>query len=174
VASVDLDNSVERFDALIAYQRRIVEDLENGGKDVTSEKIILDSFQVSLSLCIHNQHRIYNDGVERSATLFTASTSPSGSAALFKMNFFVRRMNVLNVSGDLISSWKSVILKQIRKKQNNASAVTEQTLHHCRFLNFRPLTDEEKNEFTHSMAAKHDKVVAQLVVKKWPKSLSAA
>jgi len=46
----------------------LLKQLERGGNDVTSAKIILDSLRVSLSLCIHHRHRQHCDA-QRSAEL---------------------------------------------------------------------------------------------------------
>ena len=53
----ETESQIEEFSALVECQRRLVRQLERGGNDVTSAKIIFDSLCVSLSLYIHGRHR---------------------------------------------------------------------------------------------------------------------
>ena len=53
----EAERRVEELTALVEYQRCLIEQLERGGSDAVSARIIFDSLRVSLSLCIHERHR---------------------------------------------------------------------------------------------------------------------
>lgn len=49
---------IPRLNATIERQRILIEELEAEGQDVTSAKIVFDSFFVSLSLYVRIRHRL--------------------------------------------------------------------------------------------------------------------
>ena len=49
---------IPRLNATIERQRILIEELEAKGQDVTSAKIVFDSFFVSLSLYVRIRHRL--------------------------------------------------------------------------------------------------------------------
>ena len=53
-----VDPAVWQFSELIVRQRRLIEQIERDGNDATSAKNILDSLCLSLSLCMHDRHRV--------------------------------------------------------------------------------------------------------------------
>lgn len=57
--SSEAERQVEEFNALIERQRRHIKQLEQRGDDAISAKIIFDSLSVSLSLYMHERHRIH-------------------------------------------------------------------------------------------------------------------
>ena len=54
----EAERRVEKYSALIERQRVLIKRLEKCGADVTSAKIIFDSLSVSLSLSLHDRHRV--------------------------------------------------------------------------------------------------------------------
>jgi hypothetical protein len=54
----EAERRVPEVNALIDRQRRLIEDLELHGTDLTSAKIVLDSLLVSLSLYVQDRHRL--------------------------------------------------------------------------------------------------------------------
>ena len=54
----EAERRVEKYSARIERQRVLIKQLEKCGADVTSAKIIFDSLSVSLSLSLHDRHRV--------------------------------------------------------------------------------------------------------------------
>jgi hypothetical protein len=54
----EAERRVEKYSSLIERQRVLIKQLEKYGADVTSAKIIFDSLSVSLSLSLHDRHRV--------------------------------------------------------------------------------------------------------------------
>jgi hypothetical protein len=76
--SSEAERRVEEFSALIERQRHLIKQLEKCGDDVTSAKIIFDSLSVSLSLYMHERHRVHCH-VEKEQPKFSfAQTTASG------------------------------------------------------------------------------------------------
>ena len=55
---LEAERRVVESNALIEYQRRLIEELTYEGHDITSAQIVFDSLLVSLSLHVQDRHRL--------------------------------------------------------------------------------------------------------------------
>jgi hypothetical protein len=55
---LEAERRVVESNALIEYQRHLIDELAYDGHDITSAQIVLDSLLVSLSLQVQDRHRL--------------------------------------------------------------------------------------------------------------------
>ena len=160
---LDLGSQVEKFGVLIGLQRLLIEELEKNGADPTSEKIILESFQASLSLCAGNPHLMrYNIQIQKPLAGFAACASRLAKTEQLRIAPFARGLSVLRLNA---RKWKDLAKRNKFEEQNQPPAHTENIGQpsKARFeFNFSPLTDQEKIDFMKSIAAKTNNEVIAL------------
>jgi hypothetical protein len=189
--SPEAECRVEEFSALVECQRRLIKQLERGGNDVTSAKIIFDSLRVSLSLYIHDRHRVRCYVEPEQPELVLAAQAPatftsnyelvqpkiSGSAWDAKPVFGV--VHRVALRGGETPVPKNDLWKVIKERLAETAVVPDESVQEKtgdqpgRF-EFRPLTEEEKNEFMNSLDAKGKRIVAELMGKECSSESDAA
>jgi hypothetical protein len=179
----EAERGVEEFSALVECQRRFIEQLERGGNDVTSAKIILDSLRVSLSLYIHNWHRVrcYVEPEQPEMVLAaqTPATCTAGNCEPVQPKIFgsawepkpvfrvVPRVALRGGENPMPTKNDFLDIDGINEQQKKSG---DQPGH----FEFRPLTEEEKIEFMNSLDAKGKKILAELMGKESSSESAAA
>src|SRR5262245_52860081 len=103
----DLGPQVEKFGLLVGLQRLLIEQLEINGADPTSEEIILESFQASLSLCDGDQHLMRgNIQIQQPLAFFAACASRLAKTERLRMAPFARGLSVLRLNA---RRWKDLV-----------------------------------------------------------------
>ena len=187
----ETESQVEEFSALVECQRRLIRQLERGGNDATSAKIIFDSLCVSLSLYVHDRHRVrcYVEP-ERSEMVPATQTSPicvagDGEPEQAKASEFAcERRPVFYVvphvvprgetpmpTDDFLKVISQFDIGGITGQQHEApiapgDSIQKKTGVEPGEFGFRPLTEQEKNEFVNSLDDKAEKILTDLAGKK--------
>jgi hypothetical protein len=86
--SSETERRVEEYSALIERQHILIKQLEKSGADATSARIIFDSLSVSLSLSLHDRHRVrcYVEAGQPKRTLATHETAGSANSNGMRLN----------------------------------------------------------------------------------------
>jgi hypothetical protein len=195
----ETEGQVEEFSALVECQRRLIGNLERGGNDATSAKIIFDSLCVSLSLYIHDRHRVrcYVEP-ERSEMAPATQTRPicvagDGEPEQAKVSELAcERRPVFHVIPHLVTRGETPVPTDDFLKVIGQFDIGESTgqRHEARIapddriqkktrdergeFGFRPLTEQEKNEFVNSLDDKAKKILTDLAGKKNSSKSAAA
>ena len=186
----EIERRVAEFSAMVERQRYLVEQLEKDAGDATSAKIIFDSLRVSLSLYIGDRHRarcvvepeqseaapitlaacIAADREREDAKISEPALKPKPIFGIGPVVALRGRRNLMPVkSGFLkvISQDGSDEVEEHLEESPVASddSVQKKTVDQQDAFVFRPLTEEEKNEFMNSFSVKGKKLLAELMGK---------
>lgn len=187
----ETESQVEEFSALVECQRRFIRQLERGGNDATSAKIIFDSLCVSLSLYIYDRHRVRcSVEPERSETTPPTQTRPicvggdGGHEQAKKSELASERRPVFYViphvapsgethmpTNDLVNVIRHFEAGGISGQKPVPSVATGdiiqiKTGNEPEEFGFRHLTEQEKNEFLNSLDDKAKKILTDLAGKR--------
>jgi hypothetical protein len=187
----EAERRVPEINTLIERQRQLIEELERDGHDLTSAKIIFDSLRVSLSLYIHDRHRVRchvePEQPEMVLTAQTPATCTAGncepgqskisrSALEPKPVFDVVPPVALHGETPMPTDTVLKVLTQldtdeIMGHRHETPAVPDDSFQKRPAdqpgdFGFRPLTEEEKKEFMDSLSAKGRKLLVGLEGKK--------
>jgi len=166
----------EELDVLVECHRRLVEHLEPCN-EITSENIILESFCESLSLYIHDCHRCSSQELEGLVAVLPAKVSAACAIDSPRWKQIIRR----RVLGFLVlprlrakySAIKRALDDQIETQDASDDGDLERT-DKFEFFDFCPLTEEEKDDFTASLAVRRRRAIACVVTEDQSQETHAA
>ena len=171
----EAERRVEEFSVLVECQRRLIEQLERGGNDPTSAKIIFDSLQVSLSLYIHDRHWVSccvgpEQREMRVASQFPATWS-GGNCEPVQPRAPRPEWGLKPVFGIVprvaLRGGETSTKNEIKAELDKTPVVSDESVHketsdQCGDFGFRPLTEGEKKELMDSLGPKGKKILAEL------------
>jgi len=156
----DLERRVEEYHSLIKSQRRLIRNLQRRNKDLTSARIVFDSLRFSLFLATHDWHRARCQGQLGQFPTDAKSTLSARHSKLGLVVLTHKDSAAGGVGGKLLAKKgenPSLGSADDEKKEPAGSSSTvaktktEQKNESPRRFDFRPLTEEEKKEFTNSL-----------------------
>jgi len=170
----------EKLDLLVECHRRLVEHFGRSGDDATSEGIILDSFRLSLSLYMADWHLGSGQRLEDLVAVFPAQVP------LCAINnppqwthIAARRLRGLFAppwtrANNKDHSAKIALGAQIESQDARDKNDLETDSHQLGYFDFCPLTREEKDDFTNTLAVRRRKAIAGVVRGDQPQQTNAA
>ena len=182
---MEAEGRVRELRTSVTAQLRLIRKLEERGKDLTSAKIVFDSLRVSLFLATQDLHRAqcYREPgrIQKNAN----STLPASEAEQSLVVVPIKEHHVwigaeasMKAAGDFLDLTHKGGSKEVVQPRETSiapdSAVEQEVGSSRGCFEFRPLTEEEKNEFENSLNADGKRILAQLGGKAARSSGSAA
>ena len=161
----EAQDRVSEFDDLISRHLHLMDQLKNGGEDLTSADIILHSLRISLLVAAQAwpQGRLDDERHPKDALSAPATLEPSSHLTLVTHGTFVHegipagkakhKLVNLAIKPDIQEVFESLSVAMESHKEKNSS---------IRDFDFRSLTQEEKREFTSKLELKSKRLLAAL------------
>lgn len=157
----EIDRRARELSALIRAQLRLIRNLEEDGKDLTSAKIVLDSLRVSLFLATRDLNRAQRP-VSPHAQKDTDGTFPvcESNPELAFASKRALQCHVTELGGEPSLKFGDDIVGVPNKidTKDGGEQLGAQGVH----FEFRPLTNDEKNAFVNSLDAEGKRILVQL------------
>ena len=155
----EIDRRVAEFSALIKCQLRLVQQLEQRGKDSTSAKIILGSLRESFFVATQSWHR-------GQCTALHPAELASRETPMIPQHDRLNLIDKIGIDGIEEQGDKSPIVQETSDKRENGPPAGH--------FEFRPLTEEEKKEFLNSLGDRGKQILAELEGRAKPSHKPAA
>jgi len=171
----ELERRVSELTALLKAQQRLIVKLEKRGGDLTSAKIVFDSLRVSLFLATQDWHRArcyVEPGIQ--SDFKCRLSAPDSKPSLV----VVPNEKPQNYAARWVGRKPSDSFN-LTDKVNTAEIVPDRGVEQSKSssddeFKFRPLTEEEKQEFVTSLNTDGKRILAQLADKSARSDESAA
>lgn len=154
----ELERRVEEYNRLVTSQLRLIRNLEKRNKDLTSARIVFDSLRFSSFLATHDWHRARCQGQQPGTTV---RATPSGRNTKLGLVVPTYADHASREVGRNTSMKVEENLSGASHDKNKEPADSSSTVANTRpvpanksprrYLEFRPLTEEEKKEFANSL-----------------------
>lgn len=183
----EAEERVGELIALIKCQLRLIRNLEECGKDLTSAKIVFDSLRVSLFLATQAWHRtrchgksdqVGNDANQASSAWKYEPSLVALASGQRHSPRWIGREASMKAEEDHLDLTDEIGTKEVNDEFNPSivpgTKAEEKNVSSGGHFEFRSLTEEEKKDFVDSLNLDDKPVLAQLAAKTTRSGSSAA
>jgi hypothetical protein len=158
---LEAERRVKELTSLITNQLRLIRKLEKRGRDLTSAKIVFDSLRVSLFLATQDCRFGGPDQMPNDANQTHLTWGSKASLAVVP-----HREASMKPVDDLLDIADKMGIKDLKEVRDTSlvpeTEVEQKNDSSERDFGFRPLTEDEKNEFVNSLNDDGKRILAQL------------